>query len=133
MKTPLFKKSTLYSDLDKNLTINPLSADIVRFVEEESIKEALKNLILTNKGERLFQPNIGCDVQKMLFENMSDDVFHLCKELIKTVIKTYEPRVNLISTEIYSNDSNSITITLTYNIQSSETARTLEFILKRVR
>ena len=43
--------------------------------EEQSISN-LKNLLLTRKGERLFQPEFGSDVYSLMFEQMDEDRQH---------------------------------------------------------
>ena len=54
--TPISKKITIYTDFKKNLEISPVSLDITLVKDEEAVKESIKNLILTNRGERLMQP-----------------------------------------------------------------------------
>lgn len=54
----------------------------VNYTTLAQAKDNLKNLILTRKGERLMQPNFGCDVWKVLFEQMDG-------ETIETEIETY--------------------------------------------
>jgi hypothetical protein len=67
--TPLTRRRELHSDFHKDLALLPGRNDIARRVNENSVKEAIKNILLTNKGERLFQPLIGSDIKSMLFEN----------------------------------------------------------------
>ena len=53
------KKISLYQDFKKNLELSPISSDITLNKDDESVKEAIRNLILTDRGERLMQPNLG--------------------------------------------------------------------------
>ena len=59
-----------YSDLDLNFTIHPVKKDINRYTNETAVVNSIKNLILTNHYERPFQPEIGSNVRRLLFENM---------------------------------------------------------------
>ena len=64
------KQDTLYSDLRKDLFLNPVNSDVSRYTDEDSIKESVKNLLLTDVGERLFNPTLGSNIRRMLFENI---------------------------------------------------------------
>ena len=57
-----------FSDFLNNMDVHPVNKSLGRVINEEAVKQSLKNLILTNSGERLFQPTIGSDVYKSLFE-----------------------------------------------------------------
>jgi phage baseplate assembly protein W len=100
--SPLRKKRILYADFRKDLTVNPISNDIALQTNEEAIKESLKNLILTDRGERLFQPNIGSDVRASLFENATPITLKILEERVRDVINNFEPRVSLIDVDVIS-------------------------------
>ena len=98
--TPLKKKLSIYSDLRKDMEVNPITNDLALKTDEESVKESLKNLILTNKGERLFQPNLGSDVVKSLFDNMTPASIKVLETSIKSTINNYEPRASVLNVEV---------------------------------
>lgn len=132
--TPITKKRVLYTDFDKELTRHPVSSDVSRIINEEAIKESIKNLVLTDRGERPFQPDIGCDVRQMLFENIDGDTVNNIKDLIINTISTYEPRCNLIGVNVSGRtDSNSLDVSITFNVINSETPVRLDLVLNRVR
>ena len=60
---------------------------------ERSVSQSIKNLILTNFGERLFNPNFGSDVYKTLFENNIDENLNVLEYRIRQSIVNFEPRV----------------------------------------
>ena len=124
----------IYSDLDINMTIHPVSKDTSRLVDEEAIKNAMKNLILINKGEILFKPTLGSNIRKMLFENITPDIVVILREYVISTLETHEPRINIIGVDVLSTlDSNAIQISITFNIQKSENNLNLSFIIDRVR
>ena len=86
------KKITIYQDFKKSLERSPVSNDLTVFKDEDAVKESIKNLILTNRGERLMQPNLGGDVQAMLFENITPSVITLIEDKIRDTIEINEPR-----------------------------------------
>ena len=61
----------IYSDLDLDFTRNPVTSDIVKLNDVDSVKRSVKNLIQTNHYERPFHPEIGSDIRGLLFENMT--------------------------------------------------------------
>jgi phage baseplate assembly protein W len=133
--TPLSKKRILYTDFDRDLTMHPVNSDIIRKTNEEAIKDSIRNLILTNRGERLFQPLIGCDITRNLFENPNATTVENIRNATIETIKTFEPRCNLIGVDVFANyDSNQIRVVIVFNvINSSEDNTTLEIILDKVR
>ena len=126
----LLKKREVYSDFHKDLTLNPVSGDIARRINEDAIKESIKNLILTDRGERLFQPLVGSDIRKMLFENITPEVVLLIKEMVTDTLETYEPRCSLVGVDVLSSiDGNEISIIIVYNTINSPDPITLNVTL----
>lgn len=132
--TPLTKKREIYSDFGKDLLINPVSSDVSRKINEEAVKESIRNLVLTDRGERLFQPRIGCDVRALLFDNFTHETTDMVRKLIRETIENYEPRCNLITVDVSNRiDSNSIKIYIVFSIINSEEPVSLEIVLNRIR
>lgn len=133
-KTPLNQISELYSDFHKDLTLNPVSNDLARKRNEEAVKESIKNLILTNRGERKFQPYLGSDIQGLLFENITPDIILIIEEKVKSLISQYEPRANVIEVvATAAADDNYVDITIVFNVINSETPVTFTTTLSRIR
>jgi len=133
--TPRTRKvEAIYADFYKDLTKNPFSNDLALKTDEEAIKESLKNIILMDKGEKLFQPSFGGNIRAMLFELNSPATIKLIQEQIKSTINNYEPRVQLIDVEVYSLiDDNRVAIKIIYALRNREEPIQVEFILERVR
>lgn len=132
--TPVRKKQSLFSDLHKDLTQNPISEDLALKRDEEAVKESLKNLILTNKGERLMQPLLGGNIRAMLFENNTPATIKFLQEQIKATIEEYEPRASLIDVTVQSSlDENTINVTIYFYINNIEQPITLTVFLERTR
>lgn len=133
--TPLSRRKTeTYSDFHKDLTLSPVNFDISRKIDEESIKESLRNIVLTNRGERLFQPNLGCDIRSLLFENFTPDMVITAKDMISNAIRAFEPRVELIGVDIVSSiDDNFLNIVIVFSVINKEEPLTLVVTLDKVR
>ena len=70
-------------------------------------KNNLINLILTKKGERLMQPDFGCDVWKILFEPIDDNIEVSIENSIIKAVSIWLPYLN-INEIIFDYDENDI-------------------------
>jgi len=133
--TPVKKKLSLFSDIHKDMTQNPLTEDLSLKRDEEAVKESIKNLILTNRGERLMQPLIGGNVQAMLFENNTPAIIKLIQEQIKTVIREYEPRATLIDVLVVrsSIDESTVEVDVYFYINNVAEPIAVTVFLERIR
>lgn len=130
-----FKKdaySKSYRDIATSFARNPITKDVGSVINENSIKQALKNMILTRRGERLFNPNSGSEVYASLFEPLDPFMMDLIRSEILNTIQNYEMRIQVISLEvipIYEN--NSLQVILTYRIVGEPISYEVDFILTR--
>jgi phage baseplate assembly protein W len=132
--TPLRNRRELYSDFRKDLMVNPISLDLALRKDEEAIKESLKNLILTDRGERLMQPNIGSDVRASLFENITPVTLKILEERVRDVINNYEPRVSVIDIDVTSfYDNNRVQVTIYFYVKNREDPISVDVFIERVR
>lgn len=128
------RKNQIYSDFLNNLNPHPVVGDVVRFVNEDAVNRSIRNLISTNKGERLYQPNVGSDIYKMLFEPMSGAIAQLLSASIQNLIKDYEPRARVIAINVAPDfNGNAYAITVQYMIINRQNPITLNVTLTRVR
>jgi len=100
---------------------------------KNQIKSNLINLLLTNKGERVFNPEFGANLKTILFEGITEDTSELIKELINFNVSIFVPEVQIIDILVspaseYNN--NSISITIKYKLRISQDADqvTVQFI-----
>ena len=120
--------------MDLRFNPHPVKHDLVLSVGDLAVIRAVRNLILTNHYERPFQPNVGSNVQKMLFEPISPLTANYLQREIQDTIKNFEPRVTLDSVVVQVNpDQNSYTATLTFYIVNQPDPVTINFLLERLR
>jgi uncharacterized protein len=132
--SPLNNTTITASDFHKDLTIVPGRADLARKVNEQAVIESITNLVLTNKGERLFQPQLGCDVRKMLFENVTEQTITTIESIITDTIELYEPRCQLIGVDVIGDvDTHEVNITIVFRLINTDTPTSFNIILDRVR
>jgi phage baseplate assembly protein W len=117
-----------YIDVDLSLDITPVAGDIYKVKGAAAVKQALKILLMTNRGEKPFSPYFGGNIQTYLFELADNYTEREVEFSIINAIKTYEPRVDqksLIVKAISAPDLNSLEITVIFKIIN--TTQTLEF------
>jgi phage baseplate assembly protein W len=132
--TQIQKIQDMFSDFLDDMSPHPITGDIAKIRNEQSIKQSLRNLILTNYGERLFQPNIGCNILNSLFE-INDQVAadDLKYHITQTIINS-EPRASLIDVQVFSDyNQNSVSVNIIFSIINTSIPQSVEIILRRVR
>lgn len=124
----------LFSDLMNDLTPHPITRDLVRLKNDNSIKQAVKNIILTSLGERLFQPTIGSEIANALFEPNDIIMEENLKFSIQNAIRFHEPRVNVLKVEVYTfSEEDRVAINIFFSIINSIQVQNVNLILRRVR
>lgn len=109
------------------------TGDITRYLNEDAVKISLKNLILTGVGERLFYPKKGSGVYKLLFELISPPTALTLENEITTILKNYEPRVNVHNVVVSPNyEQNGYDVTVEYEIINYSYIVSVQFFLERV-
>jgi phage baseplate assembly protein W len=123
-----------YSDLDLNFTIHPVKKDINRYTNETAVVNSIKNLILTNHYERPFQPDIGSNVRRLLFENMDTITATTLEKEIAQTIKNYEPRANISRLNVSPDyDNNGFNVYMEFYVINRTNPITINFFLERIR
>jgi hypothetical protein len=132
--TSTLKKQEYFSDFLTSFAYSPIGNNLGRVVNENSIKQSLKNLIMTNIGERLFQPTIGSNVMNALFDPNSIITLSNIEFYVKNTIKFNEPRVSLLNVIAKNtSDENQIQIDIIFSLINNPEPISLSLILKRVR
>lgn len=133
MATPLTQR-VVYSDFFTDLDKHPIRSTVLRKTNVDAVKQSLRNLMLTDKGERLFQPNLGGNIRAMLFENITAQTFLTMQEHIKDVITAHEPRADVIDVYIaQTSQEHEVQITIVFRVVNVQEPVTLELLLERVR
>jgi uncharacterized protein len=70
--------------------------DVLMVEEEQDIQQSLQILLSTSQGERVMLENFGCDLNRFLFEEVSQSVINGLNNLIRDSILYYEPRIDVV-------------------------------------
>ena len=126
------KRSRSFKDISMSILKNPFTKDIASVTNEESIKQSIKNIVLTAPGEKLFNPKFGSNVYNMLFEPLDPFMIDSLQVEILNTIKNYEKRVEVTNLRcIPDYDLNSVTVSLEYRIVGLPITETIQFVLQR--
>jgi uncharacterized protein len=130
----LSTNSRRWSDLDLDFKSHPVTKDIVTKTDVESVKRSIRNLILTNKYERLFQPEIDGGVTGYLFELSSSMTKYDIEETIKNTISNFEPRASVIGINVLLDlDRNGVNVSIFFRVVNTPDPVTIEIFLERLR
>ena len=128
------RSNRIYSDLNLSFTKNPATKDVARIFDVQAIKRAVKNIILTNKYERAFNSDFGCNLRGFLFENITEPLLVIIKDRVAMAIEKYEPRVSVEDVVVKEDvDKNGLSIMVSFLINGTEAPVSVSTFLQRVR
>jgi phage baseplate assembly protein W len=132
---PAERISRGFYDLSMSFDMHPINHDIIGLKNENAIARSLRNLVLTSPGERFFQPILGTNMNRTLFENMHPTTAILLRDEITNTIKNYEPRVALNSVEVTPDyESYQYDVSIDYKIVGIDVLpQKLSFVLQATR
>jgi phage baseplate assembly protein W len=123
-----------WADLDLSLKRHPIGRDIVTLKDDKAIRNAVKNLVLTNFFERPFQPALGANLSGYLFEPASRITAHEIKESIRDVLGFHESRIAVRNIDILNDiDQNAWIVNIYFLIKNLNVMSNVEVLLRRTR
>jgi len=136
---PISKELT-FSDVNVSFTPHPVTGKLPVLKNADAVKRAVRNLILTNKYERPYQPNFGGNIISQLFElntengNVTSVDRFAIRNQIETTINNYEKRAKVtdIQTE-FNEQTNQLNVTIRFQIVNQRLPVDLTISIQRVR
>ena len=127
--------SLSFKDLNITFKKHPVTNDVVVSRDASAIKQSIVNLLLTNKGERLMNPEYGSDIRRFLFEPLDYGTAFQIKGNIRDTLERFEPRISVIDIKCTPNfDDNGFDVVLQYNVRGTDDPPVaVEFFLSRTR
>lgn len=133
-KAAITSREVLYSDFDLSFLKHPNTKDVTILKDIDAVKQSVKNLILTAKGERPFQPLLGSDIRKLLFEPVDDFTAFDIKEQVQNTLQNFEPRVRVLNIDVVSEpDNNRFRLSIEFQMITNLETGTASFYLERIR
>jgi hypothetical protein len=93
---------------------------------EDAIKESMKAILLTRRGERVMRPDFGCGINDMVFNAIDSYTLNIIKENIKQALTRWEPRIRNIEMQINVQDS-TLEINISYIVIETNNSDNLVF------
>ena len=124
-----------YVDIDLTLAVKPTSGDIYKKNDAAAVKQAVKNLIMTNRLEKPFKPQFGGDIRSALFELADYGENFILTQRIVSTIHSSEPRAKVINIITATSDDykNSVNVTIIFKVRNTSEVVQLTTNLARLR
>ena len=127
----------IYKDLSLFFTPNPVSGDVTMVTDVQDIKRSVRNLVMTNRFEKPFHPEVASHVRDLLFERFTPITFNLLRNRIETVLANYEPRVSVTDVEIDDTgeaiDGNELNVRIFFTLRNDPQIQSVDILLERIR
>ena len=121
---PVQRVSKPFKDISATFQTNPLNSDLIALKNENAISRSIRNLILTQPGDKPFQPDLGSEVYESLFETLDQITASSVQQQIENTIIKYEPRVDLRDVTVTANiPNNAFDVLIDYEIIGIEASR----------
>ena len=121
---PVQRVSKPFKDISVTFQTNPLNSDLIALKNENAISRSIRNLILTQPGDKPFQPDLGSEVYESLFETLDQITASSVQQQIENTIIKYEPRVDLRDVTVTANiPNNAFDVLINYEIIGIEASR----------
>ena len=128
------RNSRSFRDLDLDFSRNAVTNDVNVVEDVVAVKRALRNLIQTNFYERPFQPELGCGIRELLFENFTPMTKVFLESKIEEVIINYEPRIQLQNVAVDDDqDKNRLVVDIYFYVVGVPGPQVVQTFLQRVR
>ena len=133
------KTTFVYRDISLYFTPNPVSGDVTQITDVQDIKRSVRNLVLTNRWDRPFHPEIASRVRESLFEMFTPVTINIIRNAIEDVLRIYEPRVDVTEIavedpEFNYMDQNTLPIKIFFTLKNApETLENVNVVLERIR
>lgn len=128
------RNSRSFRDIDLDFARNTVTNDVNVVEDITAVKRAVKNLVQTNFYERPFQPELGCGIRELLFENFTPMTKVFLEKKIEEVLINYEPRVNLQSVQVDDDqDGNRLVVDIYFYVVGVPGPQQVQTFLQRAR
>ena len=124
-----------FKDLSVTFKKHPVTDDLVTVKDKSAIIQSITGLLLTKKGERPFQPELGCDIQTVLFEPLDYASAAMIKSEVLSTLEQYEPRISVVDIQCkpdYNNNGYNVEL-IFKRIGRDDTPVAVDSFLERTR
>ena len=122
-----------YKDIDLSFA-KKTTGEIFKKTDAAAVKQAVKNVLLTSRLEKPFNPDFGAGLNRFLFDlNTTFDRFEVEDAIVSTLART-EPRARVIDIDsVILPDDYTVNITVKFRVLSTDTIEQVTVSLTRLR
>lgn len=130
----IISPNKLYKDIDFSFTAHPETGALLKKIDVNSLKQSIRSLLFTTRGERLFQPEIGSDIYRLLFEPVDPITTETLRYSIQLTLENFEPRILVDLIEVVPlYKTNSYEISIFFTIRGIAQPASFTTYLERLR
>ena len=132
-KSILTTQKRTYKDIDLSFA-KKTTGEIFKKTDAAAVKQAVKNVLLTSRLEKPFNPDFGAGLNRFLFDlNTNFDRFEIEDAIVSTLART-EPRARVIDIDpVILPDDYTVNITVKFRVLSTDTIEQVTVSLTRLR
>lgn len=124
----------IYSDLDFTFGVKPGSKDVILSYDEKAVIRSIRNLLLTQHYDRLFNPELGSKVSFLLFEPISPLTASQIENQIRITIENFEPRAQIDTIRVQASDElNGYNVSISFYVENATQLTTTTLFLERIK
>lgn len=127
-------KTPVYKDFDLNMKVHPVTGKLIVRKNQDSVKQALRSLILTDKGERPFRNQFGSDIRARLFDLMDPSLAILIESDVRLAVENYEERVTILNVGVIDDPENNVVrVNISFRTNTTQVPANLTLTLEAIR
>lgn len=109
--------------------IGPQGGRLAMLADDDLIRQSILLILQTSKGERVMEPQFGCDLKQMVFEANNDQAVHLAEYAVRDALRRWEPRIRVadVTAKADPTTPGRLLIGVDYVIRSLNSPRNLVF------
>jgi phage baseplate assembly protein W len=133
MTIPFSRPARLYKDIDLSFGAHPVTGDVLKVLDVNAAKQALKTLLFTQFGERPFQPKLSSPLYRLQFEQNDPITLEVLKQTIERLIQNYDARILLDKVDVVPDGLNAVEITVFFHVVGIPVPASFSTTLTRLR
>ena len=94
----------------------------------DQVRHNLRNLLLTNVGERVYQPEFGSKLRELCFEQLDDTLPQRVEDEVRRAVNFWLPYVNIVEVETLTQEDNKSKIFVRVKFSTTLNSETLQQI-----
>jgi hypothetical protein len=123
---------TIYSDVDLSFKVHPVTGDLLKTKNETVIKQSMRNVLQTREFERIGHPEIGSNLQNLLFDPMNQITETRLRRSIETTMQALEPRAIIRDIQVSAEeDLNRYRVKIIFTMMGQQSSESFEQFLYR--